>query len=169
MEDLVAMLVAIIIAVVSFFYIPTVSSSELSDSAIDTFVVHETDVWGDQVCNNGYITYEMYTSLLENLSKTDLTYNVDFERVHTVYYPIYNPDGTFSGDAKEITEKNYTDEIKEKIVSDGIYYLREGDTFSVTVRSRSLTMSQKIHGLIGIKNNNGINAFGGGIVKDENY
>lgn len=51
----------------------------------------------------------------------------------------------------------------------GMYLLQEGDHFSITVKNRSDTTSQKISSLLYFGASSGIHAYGGGMVTDENY
>ena len=169
-ENLVPTMLGFCVALVLFFTIPSVSNGELIQSGLDTYVIHETDVLGDQVCKDGYLSQEMYAEYLETLADTDILYDVTMTAVHDTWYPVYDDTGNFTGEMARIEEKTYTEDIREALSQgERCYYLKKGDRFSISVQSRSARTVQQLLKAIGFRNLSGITAFGGGTVTDENY
>lgn len=170
MENLIATIAGFCVALVLFFVIPSVSNGELVQSGLDIYVIHETDVLGDQVCKDGYLSQEMYAEYLETLAETNMLYDVTMTVVHDTWYPVYDAAGNFTGEMTRIEEKTYTEDIREALSSGTrCYYMKKGDRFSISVVSRSDTTVQQLLKAVGFRNLSGITAFGGGIVSDENY
>lgn len=168
MDDLIPTLVSALIGLLLLFFIPICFTAGITESTVDTYVTHKADVFGDQVCKNGYLTQEMYEDFIHDLSNTELLYDITFTRSHTTQFPVYDAAGNFTGEVKTVIENTYTDDIMQELSTRGIFELRMGDTFSIAVRSRSLTTAQKLYSFFGIKAD-GIAAFGGGLVVDENH
>ena len=106
------------------FGIPVYYNSTLNDSSKNVYVLREVDLFGDQVCKNGYISVEMYEDLLNKLSNTDLLYNIHMSHTHDVYYP------SAGGDAITEEKKTYEDDIKRQLYASNfrsLTYYDQGD------------------------------------------
>lgn len=110
--------------IILIFMIPLYYTSAINDSSVNTYVIHEVNEFGDQVCKNGYISVDMYEDLLNKLSNTDLLYNVKMSHTHDVYYP--------SGNGAFTTEETvtYEEDIKKQLyaaVFQSLTYYDYGD------------------------------------------
>ena len=216
--------VDLIVILVLLFLIPVFYNSLINDSSINTYILREVDLFGDQVCKNGYVSVSMYEDLLDKLAATDLLYDIKMVHTHDVYYPsadgsqteeqttyekdikgqlyandfraltkydkgdyvygtdgilyeyigspnIYPHDPALVGDFDPVTGASHAYPYWERVGSSikGMYLMKDGDRFSITVSNRSDTTSQKVSTLLSMGKTSGIHAYGGGTVVDENY
>lgn len=99
----------IIIVILLMFLIPTYYHIMITDSDIGIYVTHEVNIFGDQICKDGYLSQEMYESLLTKLSNTNILYDIEMVHEHDVYYP------TDVGDASLQTFTTYTTDIRNML------------------------------------------------------
>lgn len=97
--------VDLVVILLLMFMIPLYYHASLNDSSVNTYVIREVDLFGDQACKDGYISVEMYEDLLGKLANTDLLYNIKLVHSHDVYYP-------FAGEYVTEEMTSYTDDIR---------------------------------------------------------
>ena len=110
MSRLVVKIIDFAVILILLFAIPVYYNTSLNDSTTNVYVLREVDLFGDQVCKNGYISVEMYEDLLNKLSNTDLLYNIQMTHTHDVYYP-----SSTGGSASTEQDITYTDDIKRRL------------------------------------------------------
>lgn len=155
MSDTLITIVAILLAAVLMFIFPLLSVSERSDDISQLSVASATAEFVDNSRSIGKITIDNYTKLLTTINATGNSYDVEMEiKVldenigkksawtqgtvigENVYYSIYT---------SQIVE--VLEDKENKYNSNGIYTMKEGDIFSVSVKNTNKTLSQTIRGV----------------------
>ena len=155
MSDTLITIVAILLAAVLMFIFPLLSVSERSDDISQLSVASATAEFVDNSRSIGKITMDNYTKLITTINATGNSYDVEMEvKVldenigkksawtqgtvigENVYYSVYT-----SQIVEVLEDKN------DKYKSNGVYTMKEGDIFSVSVKNTNKTLSQTIRGV----------------------
>jgi hypothetical protein len=78
-----------IIGIIIIFLIPMQYFGQKQDALIRTMISSETKILVNEIRSKGYLTKDMYDSYLEELSKTDLLYDIAIEHRQLIYEPEY--------------------------------------------------------------------------------
>lgn len=113
--------VDLVIILVLMFMIPLYYHTSLNDSSVNTYVIREVNLFGDQACKDGYISVEMYEDLLNKLANTDILYDIKLMHTHDVYYP---------SAGEYVTEEKtyYTDDIRRMLYASDFRSLTNYDS-----------------------------------------
>lgn len=169
--DVIDRIVVLILAVGVMFIYPALSQAEMHDQVTQSVVYQDTSNFVNTVCTEGAITQTEYLKFMNELDSTGLLYDVKITVGHQTVVPVYKDDGSVGG-TKNVDVFSYTDEILESVFqTTGIYTLSSGDSISITVNSRDLTLAQKLNvfGLRIADYNAKITTKAGGVVRDESF
>lgn len=171
MEDNITALAAVILACFLCFFLPAAFNAGMNDSTAGIYVIQKTETFGNRVCENGYLTAEMYERFLKELANTNCIFDIEIVREHMEEYPVYSSSGAFTGKVRRVGSKSYKKEILGQMYADAgkTYYFNQGDYFSIQVSARNRTLAQKLFQAVGIQDTGKIIGIGGGVVRDENY
>lgn len=155
MSDTLITIVAILLATVLMFIFPLLSVSERSDDISQLSVQTATAEFVDNSRTIGKITMDNYTKLITTIAATGNSYDVEMELKvldenigkksawtqgtvigENVYYSVYT---------SQIVE--VLEDRENKYNSNGVYKMKEGDIFSVSVKNTNKTLSQTIRGV----------------------
>ena len=155
MSDTLITIVAILLATVLMFIFPLLSVSERSDDISRLAVQTATTEFVDTSRAIGKITMDNYTKLVTTIESTGNSYDIEMEvKVldenigkksswvqgtvigENTYYSVYTAQIVEVLDDKDNTYK-----------SNGVYTMKEGDYFSVSVKNTNKTLSQTIRGI----------------------
>lgn len=145
MGDTLITVVAIALAGISMFVFPVINMADRVDTASQTDIETQASEFINEIQTTGKLTSEKYSKFIENLNLTGNTYDINLE------FKILdeNPGKkTLQTTRDKIGENIYysvfTSQIEEKLNSDGVYNLKEGDIVKVTVRNTNLTLAQQV-------------------------
>ena len=150
MEDTTISIIAIFVSAIIMFIVPLIFVSDRSDDIAQLTAQTAVTNFVDEVIKSGKITMDDYSDFKNLLTTTGNAYEIEME------LQILDPNT-----AKEVSiGKNtyysiFTTQIEEKMaesdISDdyilndtGVLLLKEGDGISVTVKNKSLTLSQAL-------------------------
>lgn len=171
MREFFGTVVSVIIVVIGMYVIPIKDTANRQDTEIAAYVYAITNDFVDSVELNGYISQDMYNEFLSDLDTTGNGYTISMVHGHDVYMPKFNETGDVVTGTTTTASTTYEDAILEDLYdTDGVYYLEAGDHFSVTVKNKNRTLSQKINRILtGASVKYSIVATAGGTVRNENY
>ena len=146
MSDTLITVIAIALAAVLMFVFPLMTMSDRTDDVSQLTVDTATTEFVDEIRTTGKLTSENYNKFIEEITSTGNTYDVEME------FKILdeNPGKKSTQTAKDKIGENvyysvFTSQINEALNSDNaVYYLKEGDIITVTVKNTNLTLSQSL-------------------------
>lgn len=145
MDDTTISIVGILIAAIIMFVVPLILVADKADDIAQLTAQTVTVDFVDNVIKTGKITNDDYNDFRSMLNTTGNTYDIDMELKildinsvqksgQNIYYSI------FSNQIEDKLGKAYNINL-DKL---GVIILKEGDVFSVTVKNKSLTLSQTL-------------------------
>ena len=145
MSDTLVTIVAIALAAILMFVFPLMTMSDRTDDVSQLTVDTATTEFVDEIRTTGKITQDKYDQFVSTINSTGNTYNVEME----VQVLDENPGKkTTQVDREKIGENVYysvyTSQIEEKLESDNVYKVKEGDIVSVSVKNTNQTLSQQL-------------------------
>ena len=145
MGDSLITVVVIVLAAVLMFVFPLLTVSENSDSTAQLSVQNATTEFVENIRSTGKITLDSYDKYIQTINSTGNTFDVQME----VQVLDENPGKkTTQVDREKIGENVYysvyTSQIEEKLESDNVYKVKEGDIVSVSVKNTNQTLSQQL-------------------------
>ncbi len=155
MSDTLITIVAILLAAVLMFIFPLLSVSERSDDISQLSVASATAEFVDNSRSIGKITMENYTKLITTINATGNSYDVEME-IKVLDENIGKKSAWTQGTVigENVYYSVYTSQIVEVLEdrnntykSNGVYTMKEGDIFSVSVKNTNKTLSQTIRGV----------------------
>lgn len=152
MSDTLITMIAILLAAILMFIFPLLSVSERSDDISQLAVQTATTEFVDNSRAIGKITLENYEKLVSTIQATGNSYDVEME-VKTLDENIGKKSAWTQGTVigENVYYSVYTSQIVEEITKPdnvkGVYLMKEGDIFSVSVKNTNKTMSQTIRGV----------------------
>lgn len=155
MSDTLITIVAILLAAVLMFIFPLLSMSERGDDISQLSVASATAEFVDNSRATGKITMDNYTKLITTINATGNSYDVEME-VKVLDENIGKKSAWTQGTVigENVYYSVYTSQIVEVLKdengiykSNGIYKMKEGDIFSVSVKNTNKTLSQTIRGV----------------------
>ncbi len=153
MSDSLITIVAIFLAAILMFIFPLMSIAERSDDIAQLTVQSAVTEFVNTCVNTGKITMDEYNKLVNKISATGNTYDVEIE-VKVVDENVGKKSawtqGTVYGENNYYSV--YTSQIMNYMASmegegDGVYTMKEGDIISVSVKNSNKTLSQTIRGI----------------------
>lgn len=150
MSDTLVTIIAIFLAAILMFIFPLLSVAERSDDIAQLTVQTATTEFVDDSRAIGKITMDNYTDLITTISATGNTYDVEMElKVLDENIGKKSPwtQGTVIGE--NVYYSIYTSQIVDAIEksANGVYTMKEGDIFSVSVKNTNKTMSQTVRSI----------------------
>lgn len=147
MGDSLITIVAIVLAAVLIFVFPLMSVSERNDDIAQLAVDTATTEFVNNVITTGKITKENYDKLIQTITSTGNSYDVELE----VRKLDENPGKKGNMTAKDKIGENlyysvYNYQIEPVLQDNGNYPLKEGDMISVSVKNRNKTIAQMLRG-----------------------
>ncbi|MBR3614267.1 MAG: hypothetical protein IKL55_03720 [Clostridia bacterium] len=155
MSDTLITIVAILLAAVLMFIFPLLSVSERSDDISQLSVASATAEFVDNSRATGKITMDNYTKLITTINATGNSYDVEME-IKVLDENIGKKSAWTQGTVigENVYYSVYTSQIVEVLKdrdgiykSNGVYKMKEGDIFSVSVKNTNKTLSQTIRGV----------------------
>ena len=146
MGDTLITIIAIILAAVLMFVFPLMTMSDNTDDISQLSVETATTDFVDDVRTTGRLTMDKYSQLVETISATGNTYDVEMEAKIMDENPGKKTTQTASSKiGEDVYYSMYTSQILDAIRPvNSTLALKEGDIFSATVRNTNLTMSQQL-------------------------
>ena len=171
MKEFFGSVIAIIVVAVALFIVPVKGETARTDNVVSAYVYTITNDFVDNVELNGYISLDTYNEFQSKLASTGNSYIVTMVHGHDIYTPKFNTAGSAITGITTISSATYEDEILEELYDkSGIYYFEKDDHFSITVKNKNRTISQKINRLLtGASVKYSIVATAGGTIRNENY
>ncbi len=148
MSDTLITIIAILLAAVLMFIFPLLSVSERSDDISQLSVASATAEFVDNSRAVGKITMDNYTTLITTINATGNSYDVEME-VKVLDENIGKKSAWTQGTVigENVYYSVYTSQIVSVLESEGVYKMKEGDIFSVSVKNTNKTLSQTIRGV----------------------
>ena len=148
MSDTLITIVAILLAAVLMFIFPLLSVSERSDDISQLSVASATAEFVDNSRSVGKITMDNYTKLITTINATGNSYDVEKE-VKSLDENIGKKSAWTQGTVigENVYYSIYTSQVVEVLEKSGVYTMKEGDIFSVSVKNTNKTLSQTIRGV----------------------
>ncbi len=145
MNDTVVTIIAIGIAAVLLFIFPLITMADRSDDISQLSVQTATDEFASEVRTTGKITESNYSEFVQTITSTGNLYDVEME----VQVKDENLGKKVSQAQSDKIGENvyysiYTAQIENELDTNGIYYCKEGDMFSVNVHNTNQTIAQQL-------------------------
>lgn len=145
MGDTLITVVVIALVAVLMFVFPLMTMSDRTDDVSQLTVETATTEFVDDARTSGKLTMDNYSKYVENISSTGNAYDVELE----VQVLDENPGKkTTQAENKKIGENvyysMYTSQILDKLETDGVLPLKEGDIVSASAKNKSTTLSQQL-------------------------
>ena len=149
MSDTLVTIIAIFLAAILMFLFPLMSVAERSDDISQLAVQTATNEFVDNSRAIGKITMDNYTTLVNKIAATGNSYDIEME-LKVLDENIGKKSAWTQGQVigENVYYSVYTSQIVDVLTQDedsqGVYNMKEGDIFSVTVKNTNKTMSQTI-------------------------
>ncbi len=145
MSDTLITIVAIFLAAILMFVFPLMSVSERSDDISQLSVQTATTKFVDNSRAVGKITMDDYTNLVTTISATGNTFEIEME-VKVLDENVGKKSAWTQGVVigENVYYSVYTSQIEKELQTNGVYKMKEGDIFSVSVKNTNKTLSQSI-------------------------
>lgn len=153
MEDTTISIIGIFISAIIMFIVPLILISDRADDIAQLTAQTATANFVDNVIKSGKITNDDYADFRSMLITTGNTYDVDLElkildtnssKINTKVSSGEIGQNTYYSIFTSQIEEKLAKEYKEPSYDSGAIILKEGDSFSVTVKNKSLTLSQSL-------------------------
>lgn len=149
MSDTLITIIAIFLAAILMFIFPLMSVAERGDDMSQLAVQTAATDFVDNARAIGKITIENYDKLISTINATGNGYDVEME-VKVLDENIGKKSAWTQGTVigENVYYSVYTSQITDIIESgSGVYAMKEGDIFSVTIKNTNKTMAQAIRGV----------------------
>lgn len=147
MSDTFITIMVVMIAVVALFIIPVMATANQNDKVTQTAVQTIVAEFVNTSAREGKITEEKYSEFIQNLYATGNSYSVDLE----VQILDDNP-GKKGQNINKIGENIYYSEFKNsienKLKTDGVYKLKQGDYIKAKVQNTNVTFGTQFKNFI---------------------
>lgn len=146
MSDTLITIIAIALAAILMFVFPLMTMSERADDVSQLTIKAATTNFVDTARSQGKITKEAYDEFVQTItSTTGNTYDVEASVQHRdtnlgKKASLAQPDKI--GENASYTV--YTAQIEAQLDSKGVYYCKEGDIISITVKNTNQTIAQQL-------------------------
>lgn len=169
LEKIVSVLLGLAVMFLTIFTVCFNQEEKMQQAVITDKVIR----FKNAICNNGYLSLDMWDDFLTRTSATGLSYTYDLTLCHQVIEPKVDDAGNQIGN--EIIQYNqysYTDDIIMELNNKGIIYFTQGDYIYIELRSTTATQAGDLRDSVygrEISETDFITANAGGEVRDENY
>ena len=149
MNDTVMTVIAIFLAAVLMFGIPTILLAERQDDIAQTKVTEVTATFTNDIAIKGKITQDDYNAFIDLLNATGNTYDVEFEIQHLDTNPGKKVNiSTRDQIGENIYYSTYTNEVMDKLDKGQDYLLKKGDNVIVTIKNTNRTIAEMFRNAI---------------------
>ena len=134
---------AILIAVILLFIIPTFYMFERQNDIIYSYVFNETNAFIDRIRNIGYINKQAYEEFINKIENTGYTYEIEIEHKKKLILPDLSNPGQYI-----ITYESFynydilNDVIYNMSLTDRTYKLAKGDFIFIKIRNTNKTKAE---------------------------
>ena len=145
MSDTLITIIAIFLAAILMFVFPLLTMSERTDDVAQLSVQTATADFVNTTKTIGKITDDNYASFVQVLGATGNSYDIEMEVKHldeNIGKKSAWTEGSVIGE--NVYYSTYTSQIEEALEDSGVYKLKEGDIFSVSVKNTNTTISQTL-------------------------
>ena len=145
MGDSLITVVAIFLAAILMFVFPLMTMSDRTDDVSQLTVQAATTDFVDKIRSTGKITQDNYNELLETITSTGNTYDVEMEvqvKDENLGKKVSQAQADKIGE--NVYYSVYTSQIEDVLDKEGTYYCKEGDIVSAKVRNTNQTISQQL-------------------------
>lgn len=145
MDDILSAIIGIALAAILMFIFPLITMADRTDDVSQLTVKIATSEFANDVMATGKITSERYDQLINNLGSTGNTYNIEIEAKildENSSRKITQNDHTSAGE--NVYYSIFTSQILDTIKKQEVFYLKEGDIISVSVKNENQTMAQQL-------------------------
>ena len=146
MSDTLITVIAIFLAAILMFVFPLMSVAERNDDVAQLAVQTSTNSFVDNARTTGKLKADDLSKFVNSLAATGNSYEIELE--HKILDENIGKKSEWT--SKEVIGENvyysvYTSQIEEKLESgNGVYLMKEGDTFGCTVKNTNKTISQML-------------------------
>lgn len=153
MKDNLSIVITMLVFVILIVIFPLYNYFERQDDMSYNLALKATTNFVDEVLESGYITQEMYSNFVNELSNTGNIYDIELEahkKILTSTNDVEYDEQYKIEYNKDILADNLkaTDVMNTKVVKDEAYYLNEGDQFYVKMKNSNTTMAAAIFNTI---------------------
>ena len=145
MSDTLITIIAIFLAAILMFVFPLMTMSDRTDDVSQLTVQAATTDFVDKIRSTGKITQDNYNELLETITSTGNTYDVEMEvqvKDENLGKKVSQAQADKIGE--NVYYSVYTSQIEDVLDKEGTYYCKEGDIVSAKVRNTNQTISQQL-------------------------
>lgn len=146
MSDTLITVIAIALAAILMFIFPLMTMADRTDDVSQLVVKSATTEFVDKARTTGKITQENYNQFVQTITATGNTYDVEMEvQVRDTNLGKKTSIAQADKIGENASYSVYTTQIKEEMDNHGgIYYCKEGDIISVSVKNTNQTISQQL-------------------------
>ncbi len=149
-------LFTVLLAVVLLFYYPLMGMFETQERTRYAYLLSETTLFVDTICNVGVLTPALYEQFLNELSAADVLWDIDLEHRHRTYVPVYtdpSDPSTFQNTYALHYDAYFTKHIRDALYPAGVpalsgYAMSADDYFVVTVSNKHATIGTRVKELL---------------------
>lgn len=169
MDEILWKLLAFIVMIYMVILMPLLFTFERQEDILSSRAISLTQEFADRIRDGGVLYDSDLQRLNNQLSLLGQVFDIKLEYMKKSYMPQFNElDEPIGSKAVLISESEF--DIISTIEREGAYYMKKGDFFYVTVRSTNKSFGQSLKKvLLGIDDQIGFYARGGGIVRNEDY
>ena len=166
--DYLGRMAEILVTIVLLFFVPLTYVAVRNDFLCQTYVTTETTYFVNSIRNIGFINKQMYEEFVKKLTITGIPYEISMthyknkikeqvivEGEEITYLPFY--EGVFHED------------VLHNLLKEEIYFFQKGDFFSVLIKKKGITWSDRIENFLIGRNQQQeeVQVIYGGAIRDE--
>ena len=166
--DYLGRMAEILVTVVLLFFVPLTYVAVRNDFLSQTYITTETTYFVNSIRNIGFINKQMYEEFVKKLAITGIPYEISMthyknkikeqsivEGEEVMYLPFY--EGVFHED------------VLQDLLEKEIYFFQKGDFFSVLIKKKGITWSDRIENFLTGRNQQQeeVQVIYGGAIRDE--
>lgn len=146
MSDTLITVIAIGLAAVLMFVFPLMTISDRTDDIAQLSVETATTEFVDKIRTTGKITQDNYDKFVETITSTGNTYDVEMEvQVKDANLSKKTSQAQKDKIGEDVYYSVYTSQIEDEMrKNNGVYYCKEGDMVSVSVKNTNQTIAQQL-------------------------
>lgn len=151
MDDTLSVIIGIALAAILMFLFPLMTMADRNDDVSQLGAKIATAEFANEVIQTGKITPENYNKLIQTLGSTGNTYNIEIEAKildeNSSRQITESTRDTTRSVGENVYYSIFTTQILDTINSNNgnnIFYLKEGDIISVSVKNQSQTIAQQL-------------------------
>lgn len=139
-------IIAIFLAAILIGIFPMMAIADRNDDISQLTIQTNISEFVDNARKTGKITIDDFSKLTINLNSTGNTYNISFDVALIDENPAkktaQSGAQTFLGESVYLHD--YTTQVMNKLESEGVYYMKEGDILTVSASNTNITIAQSL-------------------------